>query len=128
MAAVTVDLELKKHFEELQVQVIESRTKMRQLDLQVEGLKRTCQASMLTKRELSTLPEGSNTYESVGRMFIKRSLGEINNILDDRIKKNEEKAASLDSNKKYLETNLKERENNLRDLVAQKILKSVDRK
>lgn len=120
-----VDLELKKHFEELQIQVMETRTKMRQIDVQVEGLKRTCQHSTITKREVAAVPSGVNTFESVGRMFVKRPVDDVQKMLDERIKKGEEKITSLETSKKYLENSLKERENNLRELVAQKMLKSV---
>lgn len=45
LGMAAVDMELKKHFEELQAQMIESRAKIRQIDAQVEQLKRTSQHS-----------------------------------------------------------------------------------
>lgn len=82
----------------------------------------------MTKREVSALPVEVNTYETVGRMFVRRPKEHVMEVLDTRVKRCEEKVASLEQNKKYLETSVKERENNLRELVAQKIAKKPDNK
>lgn len=123
MAAV--DLELKKHFEELQTQMAETRTKMRQMDAQMEGQRLVCLRSTKTKQELAKLPSDVNTYESLGRMFVKKSLDQVNVMLDEKIKSSEEKIKSLDSNQKYLDKSLKERENNLREMIVQKQMKNM---
>ena len=117
----SVDMELKKHFAELQMQMQESRMKMRQLDMQIEQSKRNCQHGALTKREITTLPTETNCFETVGRMFVKRSVKEVEELIDGRVKAGEEKITALETSKKYLENNLKERENNLRELVTQKM-------
>ncbi len=117
-----VDLELKKAFEGLQVQVIETRDKVRQIDIQMEALRRSSQHSKLTKNEIIALPQECNLYESVGRMFVKRNSNQINKLLDDRIKSGEEKMKALEQSKTYAETKVKESENNLRELIAHKKL------
>lgn len=117
-----VDLELKKAFEGLQVQVIETRDKVRQIDIQMEALRRSSQHSKLTKNEIIALPQDCNLYESVGRMFVKRNSNQINKLLDDRIKSGEEKMKALEQSKTYAETKVKESENNLRELIAHKKL------
>jgi len=118
----TVDLELKKAFQGLQVQVIETRDKVRQMDIQMEGLRRSSQHSKLTKNEIIALPQDCNLYESVGRMFVKRDFNQINKLLDDRINSSEDKVKALEQSKTYAETKLKESENNLRELIAHKKL------
>lgn len=115
-----VDLELKKHFEELQVQMAETKNKMRKIDVQIEALKKTCQHSHLTKKELMALPEEIGTYESLGRMFVQTNMVKAINMINDKIKTSEERITSLEANKQQLEKSLKERENNLRELINHK--------
>lgn len=116
----TVDLELKKAFQELQMQVLETRTKMRQIDSQIELTKRSSQHTKFTSTEVQSLPDDTVTFESCGRVFIKRDRKDITELLDGRIKANVEKVKTLEQNKSYLESNVKESENNLRELIAQK--------
>jgi chaperonin cofactor prefoldin len=104
------------------VQVIETRDKVRQIDIQMEALRRSSQHSKLTKNEIIALPQDCNLYESVGRMFVKRNSNQINKLLDDRIKSGEEKMKALEQSKTYAETKVKESENNLRELIAHKKL------
>ena len=120
MSNPVVDLELKKHFEELQIQVQDSRGKMRQIDSQINSLKTNCAHSTITRTEILSLPEGIRTYESLGRMFVLRDVKDIQTMLEERVKSNEEKMKSLESNKKYLETGLKSKENSIRELIARK--------
>jgi prefoldin subunit 1 len=117
-----VDLELKKAFQGLQVQVIETRDKVRQIDIQMEALRRSSHHSKLTKNEIIALPQDCNLYESLGRMFVKRDSNQINKLLDDRINTNEEKIKALQQSKTYAESKVKESENNLRELIAHKKL------
>jgi len=118
----TVDMELKKHFEELQIQMAESKSKIRSMDSQIELLKKQSLNAKITRKEMSGLSQGVKTYESCGRMFILRPLPQVNDILEDKMKKADDKIKSLQGNQEYLEKSLKERENNLRDLVVQKQL------
>lgn len=116
-----VDLELKKHFEELQAQVVDTRVKMKQIDVQMDQQKKLITHSTITKSEITGLPEDVRTFESLGRMFVLRKKSEIEEMLHSKITSGSERIQSLESNKKYLETSLKERENSLRELVSQKL-------
>lgn len=118
-----VDLELKKHFEELQAQVVDTRVKMKQIDVQMDAQKKLITHSTITKSEIVGLPEDVRAYESLGRMFVLRKKSEIEEMLDSKITTGTDRMHSLETNKKYLETSLKERENSLRELVSQKLQK-----
>jgi len=120
--AATVDMELKKAFQELQIQMIDTKNKVKQIDLQIEALKRSSQHSKITLTELNGLPEDTNLYEGVGRMFVKRDRPGINKLLEQRVVTNDEKCKQLDQNKAYNESKVKESENNLRELINQKKL------
>ncbi|XP_018321747.1 prefoldin subunit 1 [Agrilus planipennis] len=115
-----VDMELKKAFAELQEKAIDTTQKLKLADLQIESLKRMKQHSILTEREISTLDNDTKTFESVGRMFIYTPLPEIKEKLKKRQALADEKIKIEENNKQYLEKNLKEAENNLRELVQQR--------
>lgn len=115
--AKTVDLELKKAFTELQHKMTDTAQKLKIADLQIEGLKKSKTHTELTIQELKNLPPSTNTYESVGRMFILRDTPGITQDLHMKSQKFDEKIKTLENNKTYLERNLKEAENNLREMV-----------
>ena len=114
------DMELRRAFVELQTKMVDSRQKMKMADLQIENLKRSITHTELTGAELKNLPEETRLYESVGRMFLLSSKSEITQMLDKKQDAAKEKIKNLDANKTYLERNLKDSENSLRELVAQK--------
>ncbi|RWS23545.1 prefoldin subunit 1-like protein [Leptotrombidium deliense] len=118
MAAV--DLELRKQFQELQAQLLETRAKMRQIDAQMEVLRRNCQRSKLTQIEVKNFATDVNAYESIGRMFVKKPKSEIEAILEKSIEANNMRITKLEETKVYLENSLKERENSLREFIAQR--------
>ncbi|XP_026281859.1 prefoldin subunit 1 [Frankliniella occidentalis] len=118
--AKTVDLELKKAFAELQLKMTDTAQKLKLADLQIDGLKKSKIHSELTIQELKGLPPNTNMYESVGRMFILRDAPEITQGLHIKSEKYDEKIKSLESHKAYLESNLKEAEKPIREMVKQR--------
>ena len=113
-------MELRKAFVELQTKMVENRQKMKMADLQIENLKRSITHTKLTGSELKTLPSETRLYESVGRMFMLSSNAEIEKMLEKKEETSLEKIKNLEANKTYLERSLKDSENSLRELVAQK--------
>ncbi|KAJ1522388.1 hypothetical protein ONE63_002676 [Megalurothrips usitatus] len=118
--AKTVDLELKKAFAELQHKMTDTAQKLKIADIQIEGLKKSKMHTELTVKELKSMPPNTNTYESVGRMFILKDVPEITKDLHSKSQKYDEKVKTLENNKSYLERSLKEAENNLREMVQQR--------
>nr|CAG4641389.1 EOG090X0LK7 [Eulimnadia texana] len=114
------DIELKKAFAELQQKMVETSQKLKLSDIQIDSLKWSIIHSQITDKEMSALPAGTNTYESLGRAFLLRDVSDVRKNLDNKIKGCEEKIKTLENNKGYLERNLKESENNLRELIQQK--------
>ncbi|XP_056631222.1 prefoldin subunit 1 [Diorhabda carinulata] len=115
-----VDMELKKAFTELQEKQLETTQKLRIADIQIESLKRTKQHASITEREISSLNEGTRTYESVGRMFLLTPIGMVKQNLKTKQSTAEEKIKVIENNKTYLENSLKEATNSLRELVQTK--------
>ncbi|XP_014218921.1 prefoldin subunit 1 [Copidosoma floridanum] len=114
------DEELKKAFAELHEKVIDTRQKLKLADIQIESLKRSKQRAELTQIELRSLPDKTKIYESVGRMFLLQDIGTIKTEMNKRTKTADSKIKSLETNKEYLQKNLKESENNIREMVQKK--------
>lgn len=114
------DPELKKAFAELQEKMMDTSVKMALLDVQVEKLKRNKHRADLTIKEITALPQDTKTYQAVGRMFILDEMDSVKKDLENRISSADEKIKTLENNKAYLQRNVKESENNLREMVQQR--------
>lgn len=115
-----VDLELKKAFSELQTKMVTTQSLLKNHDAQIRIMSKDIDSSKITGEALSSLPAGTNAFESVGRMFVKQNLSVIQTNLDSHVDDVREKIKKLETNKDYLTRNLKESEDNLREMVAQK--------
>lgn len=114
------DEELKKAFTELQQKTIETQQQVEIANARVEGLQRAVFRNTLTEKEISSLPEGTRAYESVGRIFVLRPTGELTEMLKGRVKSCEEKIQQITEKKTYMEKNLQESEAALREMVKQR--------
>ena len=59
-------------------------------------------------------------YESVGRMFLMSDIATVRSGLDKKTENLKEKIHVLNGNKEYLDRQVKEQENNLRELIIAK--------
>lgn len=115
-----VDLELKKAFEELQIKMLTSRNQIKVMEAQVDQLKRQMHHSRLTETELIQLEPKVPMYEGIGRMFVLSEKSKILGSLDLKSKQCENKIASLEKSREYIEKNLKDSETSLRELIIVK--------
>lgn len=118
--AKPIDLELRKAFVELQVKMVETSKKIQVIDSQISVLKRVLHRVEITQHEISTLPPGTKTYESIGRMFLLTDMDEVKSNLKNREAQLTTRTTELENNKQYLEKNLKESEDNIREMVQQR--------
>lgn len=118
--AKPIDLELRKAFVELQVKMVETSKKIQVIDSQISVLKRVLHRVEITQHEISTLPPGTKTYESIGRMFLLTDMDEVKSNLKNRESQLTTRTTELENNKQYLEKNLKESEDNIREMVQQR--------
>ncbi|EEB19909.1 prefoldin subunit, putative [Pediculus humanus corporis] len=117
---VQVDLELKKAFQELQAKMIETKQKIKMADIQIEQLNHTKAHSKLTQTEILKLKPNNKMYEGIGRMFVFTDKDTINQHVQERYDKADEKIKTLENSKSYLERSLKDSENNLREMIQQR--------
>lgn len=71
-------------------------------------------------REISTLSDGTKTYDSVGRMFVLTDLPVIKDNLQKRQSNATTRIATLETSKQYLSKSIKEAQDNMREMVALK--------
>merc|ERR1712062_97427 len=114
------DMEIRQAFVELQTKMVEANKEMKVADWKVESYKRSIKHTELTVDEIKSLPEETRLYESVGRMFMLSTRSDITDTLDKKQAKANEEIKNLEAKKTYLEKSLKDSENSLRELVAQK--------
>lgn len=119
-ATLVVDLELKKAFQDLQIQTLATREKVLQIKNDIEQATRSNGILKLVESTLGSLQSEHNTYESVGRVFVLRDRDTIKSSLNERIEQNNEKIKVLEQNRVYQETKVKESENSIRELINQK--------
>ncbi|XP_035657622.1 prefoldin subunit 1-like, partial [Branchiostoma floridae] len=78
------------------------------------------QHAKLTDKEISSLPQETRVYEGVGRMFLLQPIPTVRENLKTKVESSDEKIKKLQSNKTYLERNVKESQENIREMIMQK--------
>ncbi|XP_020572648.1 prefoldin subunit 1 [Phalaenopsis equestris] len=106
-------------FVELQGRLIETTAKLKQVQNQWRGKEGEKKRAYLTLDELQQLPDDTNTYKSIGRLFVL----EPNSVMvveqKQRLEDSEAAITSLQTSKEYLEKQITEVENNIRELLEQ---------
>lgn len=120
-----MDPELKKGFQDLQNQVIETRSKIANIE--------TCQKltthdakindSILEEFSKNGNIENKFIYQPVGRMLVRQEGKEAHEFLLDRQKQFQERLKQYKEVKEVCLTRVKESENSLRELVNKKLNK-----
>ncbi|KAF8758236.1 hypothetical protein HU200_008995 [Digitaria exilis] len=73
----------------------------------------------LTLEELRQLPEDTNTYKTVGKEFILEPKSVLLNEQEQKFNDSESAIASMQTSKEYLEKQIGELENNIKELLQQ---------
>ncbi|BBG92656.1 PREFOLDIN 1 [Prunus dulcis] len=97
--------------------MIELTAKLKQTQMRnKEGEKKR---AFLTLEELRPLSDDANTYKSIGRTFVLEPKSVLVNEQEQKLKDSESAIASLQISKEYIEKQVAEVENNLRELLNQ---------
>ena len=112
------DADLSKAFKELQVKVITTTQQVKLAEAQIAQLSRNITHAKLTDQELSLLPNGTRTYQAVGRMFILEPIDQIRSDLKKKIEDGESKIKTIEKNKEQLQKSVKDHENSIREMLA----------
>ncbi|KAI5788075.1 Prefoldin [Pyronema domesticum] len=102
------DIESKAAFSQQQLQIVREQMALKAREIRV---------SQLTAQELTKVPEGTKTYESVGKMFVREDISD----LQARLKKEEaslkDDIESLKKKQIYLETTFTNATSNLQAIL-----------
>ncbi|RGB43686.1 Prefoldin [Rhizophagus diaphanus] len=112
------DEALRKVLIELQNRLVENNRQLVTVQAQIQLKEREKRLAELTKRELSALDKDTKTYKSVGKAFIKADLSVLNKEMDDKAEKAASDLVTLEKSKKYLERNINDSQNGLREIIG----------
>ncbi|KAL3625227.1 prefolding complex chaperone subunit [Castilleja foliolosa] len=106
-------------FLEIQGRMIETTAKLKQVQIQLRNKEAEKKRAYLTLEELKQLADDTNTYKSIGRTFILEPKSALMEEQEQKFKDSETAISSLQTSKEYLEKQMAETENNLRELLQQ---------
>ncbi|XP_051226523.1 prefoldin subunit 1 [Lolium perenne] len=106
-------------FVELQARLIETTGKIKQLQTQIRTKESEKKRAYLTLEELRQLPDDTNTYKTIGKVFILEPRSLLANEQEQKLNDSETAISSMQTSKEYLEKQLGELENNIRELLQQ---------
>ncbi|PON71647.1 Prefoldin beta-like [Parasponia andersonii] len=106
-------------FLEIQSRMIEMTGKLKQVQNQLRNKETEKKRAFLTLEELRQLSHDTNTYKSIGRTFVLEPKSVLMNEQESKLKDGDTAIASLLTSKEYLEKQMAEVENNLRELLSQ---------
>ncbi|CAA6670347.1 unnamed protein product [Spirodela intermedia] len=108
-------------FMEIQGRMIETTGKLKQVQSQIRAKEGEKKRAYLTLEELQGLPEDTNTYKSIEKqlLFVLEPKSLLASEQDEKLKDSENALTALQTSKEYLEKQLGEVENSLRELLQQ---------
>ncbi|XP_039840657.1 prefoldin subunit 1-like [Panicum virgatum] len=106
-------------FMELQARMFDTTGKIKQLQTQMRSKEGEKKRAYLTLEELRQLPDDTNTYKTVGKVFILEPKSVLLNEQEQKFNESESAIASMQTSKEYLEKQVGEVENNIRELLQQ---------
>eukprot|EP00244_Chara_vulgaris_P002332 TRINITY_DN14078_c0_g1_i1.p1 TRINITY_DN14078_c0_g1~~TRINITY_DN14078_c0_g1_i1.p1 ORF type:complete len:127 (-),score=29.04 TRINITY_DN14078_c0_g1_i1:36-416(-) len=109
----------KEAFVELQGRLMETNAKLKQVSQQLLGKEREKRRAVITGQELDELPSDTRTFRAIGKMFVLQSRDDLMEELNTVVGDADKETAKLQSRKEYLERQMKEIENNFRELLQQ---------
>ncbi|KAK2354094.1 prefoldin [Trifolium repens] len=112
------DESIKTAFIEIQGRMIETTRKLKQVQNQIRSKETDKKRAFLTMEELKQVPDDTNVYKSIG-MFVLETKAKLMNEQENKFKDSEASITSLQSSREYLEKQIAEVENNLRELLQQ---------
>jgi chaperonin cofactor prefoldin len=114
-----VPAHIAKELQELQPQFQKIQREMEQIDGKLAAYARQKKRLALVEHEVNELPEGTNTYRSIGKMFLQTSSDENVATMKSDAKRVDDQVASLDARKNYLNRQKQSVQDNITELLAQ---------
>ncbi|EUB60281.1 Prefoldin subunit [Echinococcus granulosus] len=115
-----VDGDIQKAIIQLKNKTAASNQQKLLINAQIDALSKQIRRSELVTEEITSLPDGVNTYSSIGRMFIQKN---VPDLVRDLSSQSEEYKRTIESLKKkldYVSKGLADAQQGLRDLISAK--------
>ncbi|RDY14704.1 Prefoldin subunit 1 [Mucuna pruriens] len=118
------DESIRTAFLEIQGRMIETTGKLKQVQNQMRSKEAEKKRAFLTMEELKQVPDDTKVYKSIGKenhvlVFVLETKATLMNEQENKFKDGEASSTALQSSKEYLEKQMAEVENNLRELLQQ---------
>ncbi|KAH7463854.1 hypothetical protein PRIC1_006443 [Phytophthora ramorum] len=114
-----VPMHIAKELQELQPQFQKIQRELEQIEAKLAAFTRQKKRLVLVEREVADLPEGTNTYRSIGKMFLQTDREENAESLKSEEKRTDEQVSSLEARKNYLNRQKQSVQDNITELLAQ---------
>ncbi|TMW64016.1 hypothetical protein Poli38472_014133 [Pythium oligandrum] len=108
-----------KELQELQPQFLNIQRELEQIEAKLGAQTRQKKRLALVEKEMTELPEGTVTYQSIGKMFLQTSVNENASGLKAESTKIDDQISSLEARKNYLARQKTSLEENITELLAQ---------
>ncbi|VFQ77379.1 unnamed protein product [Cuscuta campestris] len=109
----------KSAFMEIQGRMIDLTGRIKQVHTQIRNKEGEKKRAYLTLEELRNISDGTVTYKSIGRTFVLEPMPVLIDEQEKKFKDSEVAISSLQNSKEYLEKQIGEVENNLKELLQQ---------
>ncbi|KAJ1461986.1 hypothetical protein M885DRAFT_506022 [Pelagophyceae sp. CCMP2097] len=105
-AGPAVDDDTRKHMHELSEQLASSKRELQETASRSQAVRREMQRGALTAGEIDGVDEGQRLYRSIGKMFLRNTKPQIQELLVQQASKGDERAAALAGRQQLLERNV----------------------
>jgi len=109
----------KEAFQELQSKLVETRVLLNQVSNKLQLIEREKRRNQFTLQEISGVPAETNTYKSIGKMFLSAPSEQIIEELQTSITKYEADIVTLTNQQKYLMNQSTTIQNSLKELIKE---------
>eukprot|EP00644_Phytophthora_capsici_P001790 jgi/Phyca11/108182/e_gw1.14.122.1 len=112
-------MHIAKELQEFQPQLQKIQRELEQIESKLQAYTRQKKRLALVEREVADLPEGTNTYRSIGKMFLQTDRNENAAAMKSEEKSVDEQVSSLEARKNYLNRQKQSVQDNITELLAQ---------
>ena len=107
----------RQQFLELQQKMVQETSKLKKLEQEQRRSTVEKRKNELCLQELSLLPPQTNIYRTIGRTFVLVERGDMQRELEQSVRDNEDFVNNSKDKKIYLEKQVKEAEDDIRELL-----------
>ena len=128
--ASLVQLELdekdKENFQEMQASIQKMQQEIHMLSTKLRSRNAEAKHSQLTLAELADLPEGTRTYDQVGKMFLLQPLPEVKSKLTENVAASEKETVAMTETRTKREEEFKKLQEDFQEFVKAHVVEAKE--